>query len=95
MIASTGFVKWYLYNRLQCRNSKGDKLVLIGYFVTAYLPLDKGGGKQKVAPCTTHGKRVVINHKVTGENEREVIVYVDDLGLATPVPPEWWAMVTL
>jgi hypothetical protein len=90
MIAATGYVKWYLYNRTQHRGSKSDELVLLGYFVTEYLPDDKGSGKQKIAPCTTHGKRVTVNHKITGENEREVIVYVDDLGLATPVPPEWW-----
>lgn len=91
MLSSTGYVKWLLYHRTY--RSGGESLRLLGYFITEFLPDDKGSGKQKIKPCTTHGKRVVVNHKVTGVDAREVIVYIDALGLPLPIPPERWAMV--
>lgn len=82
MLSSTGYVKWMLYHRTY--RAGGESLRLLGYFVTEYLPLDKGSGKQKIAPCKTDGKRVTINKKVAGKDAWDIIVRVDALGLPMP-----------
>jgi hypothetical protein len=84
MLACSGLVKWTV------RYEIGSQWIVIGWFVTEYLPED--ARRMQVRPITTHGKTVVVNHKVSGELERRVRVLVDGEGLPVPVPEQLWAL---
>lgn len=84
MISATGFVKWMLYHRPN-NGRRGASMHLLGYFVTEYLPPERGSGQQhNIKPCNTDGKRVTINKKVKGANAWDIIVRIDALGLPMP-----------
>jgi hypothetical protein len=80
----SGFVKWIV------RYEIGTQWVVIGGFVTAYLP-DDDRPRQPIKPLKTHGREVVINGKKGGnELERVCRVLIDGDGLPVPVPVEVW-----
>lgn len=81
----SGFVKWLVQYKI-CR---GSQWIVIGGFVTEYLP-DDDQPLRAMRPVETHGKTVLVNKKVTGQLARPVRVLVDAQGLPVPVPPEVW-----
>lgn len=84
MLVSTGYVKWII------RYEIGTQWVVIGGFVTEYLP-DDDRPRKPMRPLTTHGREVVINGKKGGnELERVCRVLIDGDGLPVPVPVEVW-----
>lgn len=82
MLACSGLVKWVVRYQL------GRQWIVIGGFITEFLPDDKRVLKPK--PVKTHGKTVVVNYKVAGELARPVRVLVDASGLPVPVPEHLW-----
>jgi hypothetical protein len=87
----SGLVKWFV------RYEIGKQWVLIGGFVTEYLPDDYDDRRRQPAkPLTTHGKFVVINGKKGGNDlERVCRVLIDGDGLPVPVDPQIWAAMGL
>lgn len=86
MISSTGYVKWRLYYRSARRNNG----IMIGTFITDYLP--DPSYRQQTKPLETHGKTVTINQnaKRPSPRARQVRVLIDAAGLPVPVPVEVW-----
>jgi len=82
MLACSGYVKWVVRYQL------GRQWIVIGGFVTEYLPDEKRVLAPK--PVKTHGKEAMINQKVSGALARPVRVLVDAQGLPVPVPVEVW-----
>lgn len=87
MVAATGYVKWLIHYRIRTGQ---DSCVLLGYFVTEYLP-ERQLRPQRCKNVETHGKTVQINQKVKGELARLVRVLIDDEGMPVPVPEQMWA----
>jgi hypothetical protein len=80
----SGFVKWIV------RYEVGKQYIVIGGFITEYLPNDDRP-RRPMKPLKTHGKTVIINDKKGGnELAREARVLIDGDGLPVPVPVEVW-----
>ena len=91
MLTCNGFVKWTL------RYQIGDQYVIIGGFVTEFLP-ENDRPRLAMKPLETHGKLVMINQRRSGESgelARPVRVLIDGDGLPVPVDPEIWAAMDL
>lgn len=92
MVSATGLVKWTL--RYGWRNGRDGEWLVIGGFVTDYLPEDTQR-RCATKPVQTHGRTVVINQKVRGELARPVKVLVDATGMPVPIDPAIWAAMAL
>jgi hypothetical protein len=80
----SGYVKWIV------RYEIGTQWIVIGGFITEYLP-DDDRRRQPAKPLKTHGKTVVVNGKKGGnEMARVCRVLIDGDGLPVPVPVEVW-----
>ena len=88
MVAATGFVKWLIHYRL--RQGQGS-CTAIGFFITEYLPDERILRPTLQRPVKTHGKLVMVNEKVKGEDARAIKVLIDASGMPVPVPEPLWA----